>query len=123
MITACINPLGLLRLSPKKDTSYHKHCSFLVPQMKFTQAVTPFEVEKAGFYLSGGACCCFCCVPVLPVLFLNRNFVEEKLGAKYVERTRLDLSKAFEESSPSTPVFFILSPGVNALKDLEVLGE
>uniref|UniRef100_G1PM87 AAA+ ATPase domain-containing protein n=1 Tax=Myotis lucifugus TaxID=59463 RepID=G1PM87_MYOLU len=29
-----------------------------------------------------------------------RNFVEEKLGAKYVERTRLDLVKALEESSP-----------------------
>ncbi|KAM7121693.1 dynein axonemal heavy chain 11 [Molossus nigricans] len=51
-----------------------------------------------------------------------RNFVEEKLGAKYVERTRLDLAKAFEESSPATPVFFILSPGVDALKDLETLG-
>ncbi|EGV97391.1 Dynein heavy chain 11, axonemal [Cricetulus griseus] len=52
-----------------------------------------------------------------------RNFVEEKLGAKYVERTRLDLAKACEESNPATPVFFILSPGVDALKDLEVLGK
>ncbi|XP_035866411.1 dynein heavy chain 11, axonemal isoform X1 [Phyllostomus discolor] len=52
-----------------------------------------------------------------------RNFVEEKLGAKYVERTRLDLVKALEESSPATPVFFILSPGVDALKDLEALGK
>ncbi|MBZ3875864.1 Dynein heavy chain 11, axonemal [Sciurus carolinensis] len=52
-----------------------------------------------------------------------RNFVEEKLGAKYVERTRLDLGKAFEESDPATPIFFILSPGVDALKDLEMLGK
>uniref|UniRef100_A0A2K6TF76 Dynein axonemal heavy chain 11 n=1 Tax=Saimiri boliviensis boliviensis TaxID=39432 RepID=A0A2K6TF76_SAIBB len=52
-----------------------------------------------------------------------RNFVEEKLGAKYVERTRLELVKAFEESSPATPIFFILSPGVDALKDLEILGK
>ncbi|XP_023565616.1 dynein heavy chain 11, axonemal [Octodon degus] len=52
-----------------------------------------------------------------------RNFVEEKLGAKYVERTRLDLGKALEDSSPATPVFFILSPGVDALKDLEMLGK
>ncbi|PNJ55828.1 DNAH11 isoform 5 [Pongo abelii] len=52
-----------------------------------------------------------------------RNFVEEKLGAKYVERTRLDLVKAFEESNPATPIFFILSPGVDALKDLEILGK
>uniref|UniRef100_G3U465 Dynein axonemal heavy chain 11 n=1 Tax=Loxodonta africana TaxID=9785 RepID=G3U465_LOXAF len=52
-----------------------------------------------------------------------RNFVEEKLGSRYVEGTRLDLVKAFEESSPATPVFFILSPGVDALKDLEILGK
>ncbi|XP_039718441.1 dynein axonemal heavy chain 11 isoform X2 [Pteropus medius] len=57
------------------------------------------------------------------VTYALRNFVEEKLGAKYVERTRLDLVKAFEESSPATPVFFILSPGVDALKDLEILGK
>ncbi|XP_076777043.1 dynein axonemal heavy chain 11 isoform X7 [Arvicanthis niloticus] len=57
------------------------------------------------------------------ITYALRNFIEEKLGAKYVERTRLDLGKAFEESSPSTPVFFILSPGVDALKDLEVLGK
>ncbi|XP_034877289.1 dynein heavy chain 11, axonemal [Mirounga leonina] len=52
-----------------------------------------------------------------------RNFVEEKLGANYVGRTRVDLVKAFEESSPATPIFFILSPGVDALKDLEILGK
>ncbi|XP_075413447.1 dynein axonemal heavy chain 11 [Tenrec ecaudatus] len=51
-----------------------------------------------------------------------RDFVEAKLGAKYVEGARLDLVKAFEESGPATPVFFILSPGVDALKDLELLG-
>uniref|UniRef100_A0A452RIN0 Dynein axonemal heavy chain 11 n=1 Tax=Ursus americanus TaxID=9643 RepID=A0A452RIN0_URSAM len=52
-----------------------------------------------------------------------RNFVEEKLGAKYVGRTRVDLVKALEESSPATPIFFILSPGVDTLKDLEILGK
>uniref|UniRef100_A0A8C3IDJ0 Dynein axonemal heavy chain 11 n=1 Tax=Chrysemys picta bellii TaxID=8478 RepID=A0A8C3IDJ0_CHRPI len=52
-----------------------------------------------------------------------RNFVEEKLGSKYVESTRMDLAKSYEESSPATPVFFILSPGVDPLKDLETLGK
>ncbi|KAH0513436.1 Dynein heavy chain 11, axonemal [Microtus ochrogaster] len=56
------------------------------------------------------------------MMYALRNFVEEKLGAKYVERSRLDLGRACAESSPATPVFFILSPGVDALKDLEVLG-
>ncbi|XP_020637559.3 dynein axonemal heavy chain 11 isoform X1 [Pogona vitticeps] len=52
-----------------------------------------------------------------------RNFVEEKLGSKYVDGTRTDLTKCYEESSPATPVFFILSPGVDPLKDVETLGK
>ncbi|XP_071447818.1 dynein beta chain, ciliary [Hetaerina americana] len=49
-------------------------------------------------------------------------FIEEKLGPKYVEGKTLEFSKSFEETSPSTPIFFILSPGVNPLKDVEALG-
>lgn len=49
--------------------------------------------------------------------------MEEKLGPKYVTGTRIDLAKSYEESNPGTAVFFILSPGVDPLKDLETLGE
>ncbi|KAF4519850.1 hypothetical protein B566_EDAN005192, partial [Ephemera danica] len=49
-------------------------------------------------------------------------FIEEKLGSKYVEGRTVEFSKSFEETSPSTPIFFILSPGVNPLKDVESLG-
>ena len=45
-----------------------------------------------------------------------QGFVEEKLGGKYVESRSVEFAKSFEESGPSTPVFFILSPGVNPLK-------
>lgn len=58
-------------------------------------------------------------------LFANvfdRAFVEESMGLKYVEAARLEFDKLYEESSPSTPVFFILSPGVDPLKDVEKLG-
>ena len=48
--------------------------------------------------------------------FSSRAFIEEKLGSKYVEGRTLEFSKSFEETSPSTPIFFILSPGVNPLK-------
>ncbi|KAM9352911.1 dynein axonemal heavy chain 11 [Symphorus nematophorus] len=51
-----------------------------------------------------------------------RNFVEESMGTKYVEVARLEFDKLYEDSSPSTPVFFILSPGVDPLKDVEKLG-
>lgn len=53
----------------------------------------------------------------------SRTFIEEKMGAKYVENRTVEFSKSFEETSPSTPIFFILSPGVNPLKDVEALGK
>ncbi|XP_076000722.1 dynein axonemal heavy chain 11 isoform X3 [Genypterus blacodes] len=51
-----------------------------------------------------------------------RNFVEEKLGVKYTEGRKIEFAKSFRESGPASPVFFILSPGVDPLKDVESLG-
>ncbi|XP_047455882.1 dynein axonemal heavy chain 11 [Mugil cephalus] len=51
-----------------------------------------------------------------------RNFVEESMGSKYVQAAKLEFEKLFEDSGPSTPVFFILSPGVDPLRDVEKLG-
>lgn len=52
----------------------------------------------------------------------GRTFVEESMGTKYVEAARLEFDKLYEDSCPSTPVFFILSPGVDPFKDVEKLG-
>ncbi|OPJ75229.1 dynein heavy chain 9, axonemal [Patagioenas fasciata monilis] len=52
-----------------------------------------------------------------------RDFVEEKLGSKYVAGRSLDFATTFEESGPATPMFFILSPGVDPLKDVEKQGK
>ncbi|VEN42595.1 unnamed protein product [Callosobruchus maculatus] len=51
------------------------------------------------------------------------TFIEEKLGSKYVENKTLQFEKSFEEASRSTPIFFILSPRVNTLEDVEELGD
>lgn len=51
------------------------------------------------------------------------DFIEEKLGSRYVENRTVEFAISFEEASPSTPIFFILSPGVNPLKDVEDLGK
>ncbi|XP_077065347.1 dynein axonemal heavy chain 11 [Siphateles boraxobius] len=51
-----------------------------------------------------------------------RSFIEDSLGSKYMDVGRMEFEKCFEECSPSTPVFFILSPGVNPVKDVETLG-
>ncbi|XP_023310922.1 dynein beta chain, ciliary-like, partial [Anoplophora glabripennis] len=57
------------------------------------------------------------------MIYAMMAFIEEKLGAKYVENKNVEFEKSFQEASPSTPIFFILSPGVNPLKDVEELGE
>ncbi|XP_066560773.1 dynein axonemal heavy chain 9 [Amia ocellicauda] len=51
-----------------------------------------------------------------------RDFVEEKLGSMYVASRSLDFATSFEESGAATPMFFILSPGVDPLKDVEKHG-
>lgn len=38
------------------------------------------------------------------------------MGAKFVTSRALPFHKSFEETSSITPVFFILSPGVDPLK-------
>jgi dynein heavy chain len=52
-----------------------------------------------------------------------RLYVEEKLGSKYVEGRSVDFEVSYQESGPATPVFFVLSPGVDPLKDVEALGK
>ncbi|XP_064351341.1 dynein axonemal heavy chain 9 [Camelus dromedarius] len=52
-----------------------------------------------------------------------RDFIEETLGSKYVVGRALDFATSFEESGPATPMFFILSPGVDPLKDVENQGK
>ncbi|XP_060520898.1 dynein beta chain, ciliary-like [Cylas formicarius] len=50
-------------------------------------------------------------------------YIEEKLGSKYITARSVAFEKSYEETSSSTPVFFILSPGVNPLKDVERMGK
>ncbi len=45
------------------------------------------------------------------------------MGTKYVEGRAVEFSKSYEESGPGTPMFFILSPGVDPLKDVEKQGK
>lgn len=59
----------------------------------------------------------------LCTFFPVRHFVEETLGSKYVVGRALDFATSLEESGPASPIFFILSPGVDPLKDVENQGE
>lgn len=50
-------------------------------------------------------------------------FVEEIMGKKYIQTRAIPFAESFKESTASTPIFFILSPGVDPLIDVEKLGK
>ena len=54
---------------------------------------------------------------------MYRLYVEERLGTKYVEGRNIEFEVSYGESGPATPIFFVLSPGVDPLKDVEALGK
>lgn len=66
--------------------------------------------------------CIIFLILLIIILIFFRCFVEEKMGTKFVESRSPPFEKSFEETSSRTPVFFILSPGVDPLKDVEKLG-
>jgi len=51
------------------------------------------------------------------------EFISDKLDSKYTENRSVPFAQSFEETGPATPTFFILSPGVDPLKDVEALGK
>lgn len=67
--------------------------------------------------------CIMRCLRPDRMTYALRTYVEEKLGKHFVEARTVDFSKSFEETSNVTPVFFILSPGVDPLKDVEAEGK
>ena len=57
------------------------------------------------------------------MIYALQGFIEEKLGKRYVQNSSLPFEESFKESGSATPMFFILSPGVDPLKDVEGLGK
>ena len=51
------------------------------------------------------------------------SYVTNVIGKKYVTSVPFDLWRSYGDVTPSTPVFFILSPGVDPVKDTEKLGK
>uniref|UniRef100_A0A4W6F8M2 Dynein axonemal heavy chain 1 n=1 Tax=Lates calcarifer TaxID=8187 RepID=A0A4W6F8M2_LATCA len=47
-----------------------------------------------------------------------QDFVAAQLGQRFIEPQTSDLSVVFKESSPSTPLIFVLSPGTDPAADL-----
>lgn len=67
--------------------------------------------------------CILRCLRPDRMTYAVKNFVGQKMGQRYVEFQRVPLAKSFLEAGPATPVFFILSPGVDPVKEVEALGK
>ena len=67
--------------------------------------------------------CMMRCLRPDRMIYAVQGFVEEKLGTKYIENKSVPFPESWTESGPATPIFFILSPGVDPLKDVEMLGK
>lgn len=50
------------------------------------------------------------------------KFIATSITQKYVEAIPFNFPDMFHEMSRSEPLFFILSPGVDPVKDVEALG-
>jgi dynein heavy chain len=50
-------------------------------------------------------------------------FVRKEMGEKYVTSLAFSLPRSYGDASPETPIFFVLSPGVDPVKDTEELGK
>ena len=57
------------------------------------------------------------------VIFAVTNYVANALGRKYVDPPVLDLGETYRDSSPLTPLVFVLSPGVDPTDNLEKLAK
>ena len=52
-----------------------------------------------------------------------RYWVKEEMGVEYYNAISFDLPASFEDASPATPIYFLLSPGVDPLSDVRVIGK
>ncbi|KAJ3051836.1 hypothetical protein HK097_007152 [Rhizophlyctis rosea] len=66
--------------------------------------------------------CILRCLRPDRMTYAVRNFIATKMGQKYMDTSRIPLPRSFEEAGPATPIFFILSPGVDPVKEVEALG-
>lgn len=51
------------------------------------------------------------------------QFVIDNLGEPFVEQTPFDVFTTYAESTPATPIFFVLFPGVDPTPDVERVGK
>ncbi|KAB0805217.1 hypothetical protein PPYR_02187 [Photinus pyralis] len=93
---------------------------------KFVESECPEKEKFPGEWKNKSALQRLCMMRALRpdrMTYAVGTFVDEKIGNKYTSARSVAFAKSYEETSNITPTFFILSPGVNPLKDVEALGK
>ncbi|XP_055373642.1 dynein beta chain, ciliary isoform X2 [Condylostylus longicornis] len=57
------------------------------------------------------------------MIYAMRLFIEQTMGKCYTEEKVIPFNEIFKEITSSVPVFFILSPGIDPIRDVEILGK
>lgn len=126
-----MDSIRILKIQPKgiQFRSFYNNIlffNFFFRWKKFIESESPEKEKFPGEWKSKTALQRLCIMRALRpdrMTYAIRAFVEEKLGSKYVEARNVEFKVSFEEASNTTPMFFILSPGVDPLIDVERIGK
>jgi hypothetical protein len=112
---------------PAPETRHRPHTPRSDSRVGLTSEV---PVSTAALHaLRMPSACPSACPPHAPVSTVAcpaprpRSWVVSVLGAKYGEAINFDLPVSFEDSGPAVPIFFLLSPGVDATAEVRALGQ
>jgi dynein heavy chain len=93
---------------------------------KFCESEVPEKEKFPGEWknkTSMQRLCMMRCLRPDRMLYAVRLFVTEVLGERFTSGRSIEFVRTFEETSKATGIFFILSPGVNPILQVEELGK
>lgn len=121
--------LGLERLG-EDDVLFQeigaKFVMFADEWAEWYQSPCPEEGSLPGDFATAGDIQTLCVLRVLRpdrIVFALRNFVSELMGEEFVSQPTFSMRSVYEDSSASTPILFLLFPGVDPTTWVEGLGQ
>lgn len=120
--------LGLERLG-EEDSSFQdigaKFVMFAEEWAEWYQSPYPEEESLPGDFATAGEIQTLCILRVLRpdrIIFALKKFVSNFLGDEFVSQPPFSMRSVYEDSSASTPILFLLFPGVDPTTWVEDLG-
>lgn len=120
--------MGLERLG-EEDALFQeiaaKFVMFAEEWAEWYESPCPEEGPLPGDFASAGEIQTLCVLRVLRpdrITFALRKFVSEFLGQDFVSQPPFSMRNVYEDSSASTPILFLLFPGVDPTAWVEALG-